>query len=147
MKIFTQSGRFWILAAFLIGCGAWIGLLSSSAGSAQSGSSLLIQAVASSRTAGPGSTDIASIYVTVQSSAGLMDGLTDASFSVFAEQIPAQGCLVNLVQVRTGRLGVYRLDIVPGVSGCFWRLGDYVLSVSVRSGSQSGAALVIMTLQ
>lgn len=149
MKVLTQPKILWMIAALFLGFGALIGflLVNSSSGNAQSGSSLLVQAAVSSRSSGPGNTDIASIYVAVQSSAGLLDGLTEANFSVFAEQIPAQGCLVSMAQVRTGRPGVYRIDIVPGVAGCFWRLGDYVLSISVRLGSQSGAALAIMTIR
>ncbi len=149
MKTFARPKRSWVLVVVLVGLGALLGLLLSglSAGSAQSGNSLLVQSVVSARTAGPGNVDAASLYVTVQSSAGLLDGLTASNFSVFAEQLPPQGCLVSVSQLRTQNPGVYRLDVVPGVAGCTWRAGDYVLSVSVRSGSQSGAAVVLMTIR
>lgn len=148
MKTFTRPKRSWILVVALAGVGALLGLLLAglSMGSAQSGNSLLVQSVASARTASPGNVDVASLYVTVQSSAGLLDGLTASNFSVFAEQLPPQGCLVSVSQLRTQNSGVYRLDVVPGVAGCTWRAGDYVLSVSVRSGSQSGAALTVMAI-
>ncbi len=149
MKTFARPKRSWVLVVALVGLGALLGLWLSglSTGSAQSGNSLLVQSVVSARTAGPGNVDAASLYVTVQSSAGLLDGLTASNFSVFAEQLPPQGCLVSVSQLRTQNPGVYRLDVVPGVAGCTWRAGDYVLSVSVRSGSQSGAAVVLMTIR
>lgn len=148
MKTFARSKRSWVLVVALVGLGALLGLLLSglSTGSAQSGNSLLVQSVVSARTASPGNVDTVSVYVTVQSSAGLIDGLAASNFSVFAEQLPPQGCLVSVSQLRTQNPGVYRLDIVPGVAGCTWRAGDYVLSVSVRSGSQSGAAVALMTI-
>ena len=148
MKIF-QSKRAWIIGASLIGFGVLVGaalFLGSSTGSAQSGNSLLLQAAVSSRTASPGDVDSASLYVTVQSSSGMLDGLTASNFTVFAEQLPPQGCLVNVTQLRTSNPGIYRLDIVPGVAGCTWRVGDYVFSIGVRAGSQSGAALTIMAI-
>jgi hypothetical protein len=149
MKVFAPSKRSWLVGASLMGLGillAFLLLFVSSMGNAQSGNSLLVQAVASSRTASPGNVDTASLYVTVQSSTGLLEGLTASNFSVFAEQLPPQGCLVNVTQLRTQNPGVYRLDIVPGAAGCTWRAGDYVLSVTVRAASQSGAALAIMAI-
>jgi hypothetical protein len=141
--------RAWLVGvALIMGLGVLAGFLVSGplAGSAQSGSSLLVQATVSPRSAAPGNTEFASVYATVQSSSGLMEGLSASNFTVFAEQLPPQGCLVNVTQLRTTNPGVYRLDIVPGVAGCLWRRGEYVLSISVRSGSQSGAGLAILTI-
>lgn len=115
---------------------------------AQSGSSLLVNAVATPFTAATNNADRVFVYVTVQSSAGLVGGLTGANFVVFAEQLAVGGCLVSLVQSRQdeSRPGVYRLDLVPGAPNCTWQHGTYVLSVSVKIGSQSGASLASMTI-
>lgn len=149
MKNFNRSKRPWLMGALLICLGALLGawlMMSSPTGNAQSGNSLLVQAAVSSRTASPGNVDVASIYVTVQSSSGMLDGLAASNFTVFAEQLPPQACLVNITQLRTSNPGIYRLDIVPGVAGCTWRVGDYVLSIGVRAGSQSGATLTTMAI-
>ena len=116
---------------------------------AQSGSSLLINAVVTPFTAAPNNADRVFLYVTVQSSSGLVGGLTGPNFVVFAEQLPVGGCLVSVIQSRQdeNRPGVYRLDLVPGVAGCTWKTGSYVLSVSVKSSSQSGADVAVMEIQ
>lgn len=115
---------------------------------AQSGSSLLVSAVASPFTAATNNADRAFVFVTVQSSAGLVGGLSGINFVVFAEQLAVGGCLVSVIQSRQdeNRPGVYRLDLVPGAPNCTWQHGTYVLSVSVKIGSQSGAALASMTI-
>jgi hypothetical protein len=139
----------WGTVTLLAILGLAAGLLGAFTGGAQSGSSLLVQAVASTRGVLARSADAVSVYATVQSSAGLIDGLSAPNFTVFAEQVPSQGCRVEVVQVRNGRPGVYRLDLVPArdVPNCTWRLGDYVLSVSVRQGAQSGAAPVLLRFE
>jgi len=112
---------------------------------AQSGSSLIINATATplngSLQAQPNNVNSAAVYVTVQSSSGLVTGLEGSDFTIFAEELPLSGCRVSNINIRSNNPGVYRVDIVPGNAGCTWERGLYVLSVSVNNGSQSGAAL------
>lgn len=146
MEVLKRRG---IRGVVLLGMGALLGLLAGVSlwGGAQSGSSLLLDVEGNANFARPRNAEIASVYVTVQSSAGLMEGLSKSNFQVFAEQLPPEGCRVSLAQLRTGRPAVYRLDIVPGVAGCHWQRGDYVISVSVRSRAQSGAGLALLRIE
>ena len=135
-----------VLAVLAITVGAF--LLQSLNGEAQSGSALIINAHATPlNRAAPNNINTVAVYVTVQSSTGLVTGLDSADFIVFAEELPADGCLVGLLGFRTTNNGVYRVDIAPGNLGCTWERGRYVFSVSVRNGSQSGAALTELNFE
>ncbi len=137
-------GVFIILGIIAVGA-----LLQAVPSGAQSGSSLLINAEAAILTAAPRNANVVAVYVTVQSSAGLIGDLEGSNFAVFAEQLPAQGCRVSVSQLRKDdqRQGVYRLDLIPGLAGCTWERGTYVFSVIVEEGSQNGAALAVVTFE
>lgn len=126
--------------------GVILGSLGLGVGHAQGGNSLLVQAMASTWGTLARSTDPVFVYVTVQSTSGLLESLNAQNFTVFAEQLPPKACRVEVTQVRSNRPGIYRLVLIPArdVSGCTWQLGEYLLSVSVRVGSQSGAALALL---
>ena len=142
LKGLRSRGRFALLTLVVILAG--FTLIQSISGEAQSGSALIINAHATAlSSAAPNNTNSAAVYVTVQSSTGLVSGLTSNNFTIFAEELAPDGCRVGFPNnnVRSNNPGVYRVDIVPGNSGCTWERGRYVFSVSVNNGSQAGAAL------
>lgn len=107
--------------------------------SAQSGSALIVNAVASPLTAGAGNSNIVGLYITVQSSSGLIDSLGNGNFDIFAMQLPQSACRVGWDFFSNPRPGSYRIDVSPAVSGCTWERGEYIFTVVVQAGSQSGA--------
>lgn len=109
--------------------------------------SLHVESVASQRTAAPGNAREASVYVVVQNDMGLISGLTMNNFTVHAEQVGAGGAIIKPVRVYSGRKGVYRIDIVPGVKGATWKTGDYVISTSVTAGKNEGASVAVMPVK
>lgn len=109
--------------------------------------SLHVESVASQRTAAPGNTMEASVYVVVQNNMGLVSGLTLKNFNLHAEQVGAGGAIIKPVRVYSGRKGVYRIDLVPGVKGATWKTGDYVISTSVTTGKNEGASVTVMPVK
>jgi len=56
------------------------------------------------------------------------------------------GALVNITDVRSGRLpGFYQLQVVP-ISTQNWKAGVYLFAVSVTQGVKHGQALTSVTM-
>lgn len=109
--------------------------------------SLHVQSVADQRIAAPGNRNEASVYVVVQSYGGLVAGLTMSNFTLHAEQVGAGGCIIKPVRVYSGRKGIYRIDIIPGVNNCTWKKGNYVISTTVKVGVKEGASVAVMPME
>lgn len=109
--------------------------------------SLHVQSVADQRVASPGNTREASVYVVVQSRGGLVAGLTLKNFFLHAEQVGAGGCIIKAVRAYSGRKGIYRIDIVPGIKNCTWKKGEYVISTTVKFGGKEGASVAVMPMK
>jgi hypothetical protein len=128
-----------VLGLIGIFCGALLVAIFGANLVAQSGSALIVNSVASPLTASIGNNSIVSIYVSVQSSSGLIDSLSDENFDIFALQLPSSACRVGSSVASNLRPGSYRIDVIPAISGCTWERGEYVFTVVVTAGSQSGA--------
>lgn len=107
---------------------------------------LTVDSVASPRIAKAGNRGEGSVYLAVTSAGGPVSGLSAGNFQLTALQVGPGGCVINVVRVQTSAPGVYRADIVPGVEGCTWRPGDYVIMTRVNAANGEGVALARMTV-
>jgi hypothetical protein len=110
---------------------------------------LQVQSVALQGAARPGSLGMACVCVVVQSSNGLVAGLTLNNFKVDARRFGATGfrALVPRTVWHLGK-GAYNIYVTPtGGPGTSWRAGEYVISVTVTVGALEGGSVTTVTIK
>ncbi|NDJ78324.1 MAG: hypothetical protein GYB65_18910 [Chloroflexi bacterium] len=108
-----------------------------------------IRAVANQRTARPGNTDVASLFISVNNEFGVVYGLAPSSFDVMTGYVALGGCNVEIASVAEAGSGLYKMDLVPftGNPSCQWLAGNYSLGIIINGPSGSGSTVVTLPIR
>ena len=122
-------------------------MLMSTVSIAAAGELLIVSALSEDSIAAPGNRQPNYIVVSVTTADGTpLTGLTSANFKVDPMIVAPGGSLVNITDVRSGRLpGFYLIQTVP-IRTETWKAGDYLFAVSVIQGMKHGQALARVTM-
>jgi hypothetical protein len=114
---------------------------------ATAGELLIVSAQSEDSIAAPGNRQPNYIVVSVTTADGTpLTGLTAANFKVDPMIVAPGGALVNITDVKPGRLpGFYSIYTVP-IGTQTWKAGDYIFAVSVTMGAKRGQTFARVTM-
>jgi hypothetical protein len=136
-----------IMSRILLPVVLMVAMLMSTVSIAAAGELLIVSALSEDTIAAPGNRQPNYIVVSVTTADGTpLTGLTATNFKVDPMIVAPDGALVNITDVRSGRLpGFYQLQVVP-ISTQNWKAGVDLFAVSVTQGVKHGQALTSVTM-
>jgi len=110
-------------------------------------SRLIVTAFSEDTIAAPGNRQPNYVIVSVTDVNGLpVTGLGVSYFKVDPMIVAPGGALVNITDVRTGRLpGFYHINVVP-IRRETWKPGVYIFAVAVEKGADRGQTLATVLM-
>lgn len=108
---------------------------------------LIVIAFSEDTIASPGNRQPNYLIVSVTSSNGIpVTGLGIPNFKVDPMIVGPGGALVNITDVRAGRLpGFYHVNVVP-IRTETWKAGVYIFAVAVERGADKGQTLATVLM-